>query len=217
MKRLALMGLWLTGLACAGVDPGAFDLPTPAPDPPARAPPPAPDPPSSSPIVEGIGESPDDLVVVRGGGPVVVQYSDWRCSHCLSAYPKVRDAARATGAELRFRNFPLSAPCNPVMSEVHRDRCELAAASICAHDRGIFEDFFRAVVDQPDDALGSLQSDPSFSACLRDPGTTRRLAAQIQTSDGLELVGTPTFFVKVEGVWRRASGPDQVEAWLRAP
>ncbi|MCA9566717.1 MAG: hypothetical protein KC656_02705 [Myxococcales bacterium] len=177
---LALGAVLLLG--CAGFD--GFDLPDPDANPPwvepAVDPQPAVEPEPPGPPPE-IGLLDGDLVVVPAtrSDDVVIQYSDWRCPHCLVAYPKVRDAVREAGAELRFRNFPLSAPCNPGVSREDPERCTLALGSVCAYRQEGFEDFFERV-QAGGDALAELPGD-----CLEDPGVAAVVREQAESGVAL--------------------------------
>jgi protein-disulfide isomerase len=156
----------------------------------------------------------DDLVVVRGSGDlVVVQYSDWQCGHCLDAYPKVRDAVRAAGGELRFRNFPLAGPCNQAIARADPARCLLAVGSICAHEDGRFEDWFGAVLEDDSDPYPALASD-TFAACMAgETGANGRVTRQAATGTALGLMGTPTFFLRRgDGPWTEVALPDLLDA-----
>ncbi|MEZ4320736.1 MAG: DsbA family protein [Myxococcota bacterium] len=156
-----------------------------------------------------------DLVLVPGStGTVVLQYSDWRCPHCLRAYPRVRDAARASGAELRFRNFPLGAPCNPGVEREDPERCDLARASICAHRFERFESFVDDVNAQPSALIERWSADAGFAACMEDAGVLALVRAQAESGVALGIEGTPTFYVRQEGVWQQATGPDHVLALI---
>ncbi|MCB9678704.1 MAG: thioredoxin domain-containing protein [Alphaproteobacteria bacterium] len=163
---------------------------------------------------------PSDIVVLAATNkkaPVVVQYSDWRCPHCMFALPKVLEAAEASGAELRFRNFPLEAPCNPVMGDRAPSgdhRCELARVSLCADTTGRFRDFARDLAASDEAAVERWLADPSLQACSREGAVAERLDMQVRAGMGDQLVGTPTFFVRVKKRWVSTSDPSVVAGLL---
>lgn len=159
-------------------------------------------PPAPEPVPADVTLSEADLIVVPGkSDTVIVQYSDWRCPHCMRAYPAVRAMAEGSGAELRFRNFPLSGPCNPMVEDVREDRCQLGLASICAHRAGRFDAWFNEADRSPEGALEAFSGDEAFLSCLEDPAVAEQLDAQIESGVALELQGTPTFYVRREGGW----------------
>ena len=140
---LAFVAILLGTLACGGLEFPIGD------DPPRilEQPPPTID--LGSPI-SGVQPESFDLILVEGAAdaPVIIQYSDWKCPHCITAAPKVLSTAQSLGAQLRFRNFPLSGACNPLVKSVAlSERCDLARASICAHQQGKYEAFADVVKD----------------------------------------------------------------------
>lgn len=161
--------------------------------------------------------APTELVVVprrSKKAPIVVQYSDWRCPHCLVALPRVMAAARAGGAEVRFRNFPLDGECNPAVETVTGERCALARASVCAAREGRFDAFVEHASANDPDGLERWVRDPTIGVCMDDPsvGAAVREQAMAGARDG--LVGTPTFFVRVGKRWVEASDVSVVERLL---
>lgn len=158
-----------------------------------------------------------DLVLHDGrgdDGPIVLQFSDWRCPHCYQAMPTIREAAEQHGAQLRFRSFPLAGPCNPMIEREDPDRCELALAAVCAHQNGTFDDF-AARAERDDGLVRTLSRDGAFAACLEAPDTASIVREQAQSGADLELVGTPTFFVRVDGTWFEPRSPDEVVDLLK--
>ncbi len=159
----------------------------------------------------------NELVVHQGvqGAAVIVQYSDWRCPHCLVALPKVMALAENKGAQLRFRNFPLDGACNDLVSRIGDDqRCELARLSICAGMSGRFKAFAVQAVDDTQGAYERFARDPELAVCVKTPAVTARLQDQVAAGiqDGIQ--GTPTFYARIEGRWVEAS-LDQLELLLR--
>lgn len=156
-------------------------------------------------VVADLTLSADDFLLHEGSNErVIVQYSDWRCTHCMDALPEVQSYARTANAQLRFRNFPLAGPCNPAIDRASGDRCELAAGSVCAYQLGRFDEWFAAVDKTPDAALEHFGRTPAFSACLENPETAALVTRQAVTAVPLEIKGTPSFFIRKNGSWQKA-------------
>jgi hypothetical protein len=174
----------------------------------------------SSPIstpIEPVALSEHDLIVLQGStsGAQIIQYSDWRCPHCLTAYPIVHAAAKKASATLRFRNYPLSAGCNALIEGRSNElRCALAFASICAHRAGTFDAFVKDATQFDENLLDRWTTDPEFSACMGDQTVKDQVRAQTITAQDLGILGTPTFYVRVDGVWRKTRMPKEVIAIL---
>ena len=160
--------------------------------------------PGMKPVPGGLPDVADEVYAVKGPDDNafrVVQYSDWRCPHCLLALPTAGMGALTTQSTLVWRNFPLSAPCNPVMSKVQEDRCALAAASICAQRQGKAPEFMDIAVVSVEGLVEGLSEDAEFAACMQDPEVAATVLKQATTGAELGIQGTPTFFVRIGNVW----------------
>lgn len=167
----------------------------------------------------------DDDVLVAGPADadvVLMQLSDWRCPHCADAWPRALAAVEARpGVALRFRTYPLGGPCNPAVTREDPDRCALAAAALCAADRGAFRAYAEAAfaqMSEPVDAVlaAAALDDPAARACLDDPATLARVSAHAESGQAAGVLGTPTFFVGWRGRFRQLEGADAIPAALDA-
>lgn len=152
-----------------------------------------------------------DLVVFEGrgeDGPVVVQYSDWRCPHCYRQMDELWPRLQELEVRVRFRNFPLSGPCNPAVEAPQADRCELAAMAFCAHEHGRFEEFVQKARDAG--SVERLRSDDDLEPCLESDAIASRVKAQAASGNALGIRGTPTWYVRVDGVWYAPGHPDEL-------
>lgn len=107
----------------------------------------------------------DDHVQGTGTSAVtLVEYGDYQCPYCGEAYPVLKAAQRAMGAELRFvfRNFPLV--------EVHAHAMRAAQFAEAAAQAGRFWDAHDMLYENQD-ALG----DQSLFAYGRQLGLDRAL------------------------------------------
>lgn len=131
--------------------------------------------------------------------------------------PIVFEAVKNTRSTLVFRSFPFGSGCNPVMTGPPTpggtERCELAAAAVCAHETGDFFDF-AARAQNEEGLLYTLRKRKRFARCMNDPHTKATVRAQAQSGVDIGLLGTPTFFVRIDGTWREAERPEDVPRWL---
>ena len=129
---------------------------------------------------------------------VLLEYGDYECPFCGSAYPEVKRVQAELGAELRFafRNFPLG-NLHP-----HARHAAEAAEAAAAHGRfWAMHDLLFENQDalEDDDLTGyakALQLDPSqlLAEILRGDHTARVLE-DFRTGVRGGVNGTPTFFV----------------------
>lgn len=153
-----------------------------------------------------------DLVLERGlgdDGPVILQFSDWRCPHCYRAMPRIRLAASRHRAQLRFRSFPLAGLCNPTIEREDPVRCELALAAVCAHRTGQFDDF-AARAEGEEGLVETLSGSGAFRDCMEHDDTAAIVRDQAQSGADLGLRGTPTFYVRIDGSWYEPGSVDDV-------
>ncbi len=140
---------------------------------------------------------------------VVVEYSDYECPHCRRAHEVVREVVRERKEWLRMVHvhMPLDHACNPALGgqPFHRYSCACARAAICADRQDSFWEMNDALFIRRGglDAGGltilaaKLGLDSrSFRSCMKSPGTTRRLRADLALCRRLGLrPATPTFSV----------------------
>lgn len=149
---------------------------------------------------------------------VVVDYTDLSCSHCADALPGLRALAADPKVQVRARLYPLDGACNPhVPTTDHPERCDAAVAAICAGRQGRFWDYAAALFAGRDQlgeplffgAATTLGLDPAaFAACRAAPSTREALARDVESGTALEIPGTPTRFLRVDGQWQQTCGGD---------
>lgn len=145
----------------------------------------------------------------------LVEYGDYECSYCGTAFPIVQAAQRALGKRLRFvfRNFPLS--------EAH-PLAERAAESAEAVADEVDEDAFWAMHDtlfENQDALSDrdlakyaeqVGLDATTLDDALEAGTYRaRVRSDFRSGVRSGVNGTPTFFVngvRYDGDWSDTGG-----------
>lgn len=145
----------------------------------------------------------DDIVVYgsRGASITVVQYSDWQCGHCRTAFPDVLSAVQSQpSAVLHFRTFPLTpASCTPGDTN---DRCTLAAGALCADAEGTFLTYAPAAFASPESVLAELETKTSaWTTCVSDPTTLERVARHKNAGSIDGILGTPTVLVGAHNQW----------------
>lgn len=145
-------------------------------------------------------------------GPVdapvtLVEYGDYECPYCRMAYPIVKAAQRAVGAQLRFvfRNFPLA--------EIHphaRHAAQVAEAAAAQDRFWEMHDTLFEHQDALEDAdllryAEELDLDTERIARELEAGTyATRVRDDFRSGVRSGVNGTPTFFVngeRYEGSW----------------
>lgn len=138
-----------------------------------------------------------------GKGPqqakvTVVEFADYRCSHCINAYPEVQKVmARYAGqARLVFMDLPVIRP--------QQVSARLARGGACAAEQGRFWGYHDLAFEQQgdldaDSALvlaTELELDlAAFQTCLDSEQAKAKLARSQAEAERLGVTGTPTFFV----------------------
>jgi protein-disulfide isomerase len=113
--------------------------------------------------------------------------------------------------QVRFRVFPLSGFCNPVLepsspagTELEIGRCRAALAAHCADQQGRFWEYSDAVfAGQPDltddrlfAAARQVGVDPdALRTCMQDPTSAGAVRDDALAGAAMRLQGTPAFFV----------------------
>jgi protein-disulfide isomerase len=147
----------------------------------------------------------------------IVEFSDFECPACGHAFSDLRDLVRGrSDVKLVFRNFPLDSACNPHMQQqLHPDACRAAAAAECAGKLGRFWEYHDELFEHQKlldrDSLFRYAREvgldiPAFRACLDDPATMDRIAADVEAGTRLGVESTPTIFIngrRVQGALDR--------------
>ncbi len=168
-----------------------------------------------------------DVAQVMGAAPhmkgpasapvTIVEFSDFACPACGQAFGDLHELLKTRpDVKLVFRHFPLDSTCNPrVEQQVHPGACQAAAAAECAGKLGRFWEFHDLVFGNQKaldrDTLFRYARElgldiAAFRACLDDPGTLDRIAADVDAGTRLGIESTPTIFIngrRVEGSLQR--------------
>ena len=181
-----------------------------------NAPPPSPSPsPSPSVAPSGPGAAPaSDMgrlnlagLPYQGGAAAkvkVVEFSDFECPFCRSAYPTVSQVLGNYGNQIQFYylNFPLTS--------IHPYAEKAAEAYVCARDQDAAKSWqYYGLLFQKgqDDGTGLAVSDlksyaaqlgldtSKFNTCLDGGQMASVVAAEQSEGSALGVQGTPTFFI----------------------
>lgn len=133
-----------------------------------------------------------------GARLTLVEYGDFQCPSCISAYGEVRRLEQQFGDDLRvvFRHFPLT--------EMHPLAFDAARASEAAAEQGRFWDMH----DRLFEADGRLDTEAlrehaaelgldvaRFDRALNEDGFRARVAGDRESGEHSGVMGTPSFFL----------------------
>lgn len=138
---------------------------------------------------------------------VIVEFADFGCPHCAQAATQLKQLVQQVpDIQVRFRPFPLSGACNPVLDGTERvDRCRAAVAAECANVQGRFWDYSLAVFgdynDLSDEALTRAAEQAhldqrAWLACMQERETVERVMASAVAGAKAGVMGTPTLYVQ---------------------
>lgn len=142
------------------------------------------------------------------GELVVVQYTDFQCPACKKASEIVKEVLlKNSQVKVIIKNYPLSNLCNPVISSLgHIWACNAASLAFCTQEQGRFDDFYdlayknQEAIKTSTDFIPLLKSKgfnlEKLSACVMNSETEKKLLADIQEGNLLNIEGTPTFYFK---------------------
>lgn len=151
----------------------------------------------------------------------IVEYADYGCGHCARAKKDLDQLLEArSDVALVFKPFPLSGLCNTALPDngVGQDRCDAAAAALCAHRQGKFWPMSELLfVNQGHFARDELRQmaqqtgidAAAWDACMADPTIVDDLRASGQSGGDLGIEGTPSLFLRGlfdGGAWVRVEG-----------
>jgi protein-disulfide isomerase/uncharacterized membrane protein len=186
---------------------------------PAGEPPPAE---QAQPIEEILGQlyaRPAAPVALEGDEPrlgredapyTIVEFADFGCPHCAEASELLHDLVeQVPQVQVRFRVFPLSGMCNPLLpestgSELEIGRCRAALAARCAASQDKFWEYatgvFAGQPDLSDERLVTIAKSvgldmAKLQTCMADPATLTEVTEDAQAGGALQLRGTPGFFL----------------------
>lgn len=150
----------------------------------------------------------DEPILGDPNAPILLlEYADYGCGHCARASAELKTlVAQAPQVQVRFRPFPLSGACNPVIdSPEGGERCMAAMATRCAGEQGKFWQLSEAMfknlgyldpysIEMMAKQVG-VEIEP-WKTCLERPETLAAVKADAQSGAAAGVRGTPTFFVK---------------------
>jgi uncharacterized membrane protein/predicted DsbA family dithiol-disulfide isomerase len=130
-------------------------------------------------------------------------FADYECPHCAKENFAIRDTLEQhPGVRLVFRNYPLDASCNPIISgPFHLQACRLALATTCAAEQGKFWELSDAIfqttgkgdADLPS-LVGQAGVDPErLRACMASDRAKQKLKADVMDGMRYDIRGTPAF------------------------
>ena len=143
-----------------------------------------------------------------GASPsVIVEFVSYDCAVCRTVAPAVVKAVSRENVSVIVRHIP--------SRRSGLAATEAAQAAICAERYGLFPEAHESLLADETwlsdrnwrrfaESLG-INDASSFSGCMRDEGTQRRLDRDVALADALEIVGTPTF-ASEEGLHLGAGG-----------
>jgi protein-disulfide isomerase/uncharacterized membrane protein len=147
---------------------------------------------------------------------VVVEYACFGCPHCAEALVHLQElVAKDPQIQVRFRSFPLTGECNPLIQRGGApEKCRAAMAAQCANRQGKFWPFASYVFERQrslgeellSEAAGEVGLDfGQFSSCMADPGILEQVQRDALSGGEMQIPGTPAMFL------RGVAGDDWVE------
>lgn len=132
----------------------------------------------------------------------IIEFGDFNCPNCQSAYPKIREISLKYKNEVKFifKDYP-----------IYDFSLELAEAARCAGEQGFFwlmydklyQNQGLAAKSQVMEVAGQIGLDTSkFEKCYDSQKYLENIKKDFQEAEKLGLSGTPTWFIngyKIEG------------------
>jgi protein-disulfide isomerase len=131
---------------------------------------------------------------------VIVEFFDYTCPHCKKMVPVIEDIAAEFPSDvvIYYKFFPLSGPG-------HEQGMPCATAAVAAMKQGKFKQMHRKLFalqdkDQSDEAILAAAKEigldmPRFEADWKAEATRKRVEADREAGDKLEIGGTPAIYV----------------------
>jgi protein-disulfide isomerase/uncharacterized membrane protein len=141
---------------------------------------------------------------------VIVEFADFLCSHCKTAYPALHSFAKShPDVKLIFKNFPLDGVCNSAVT--HKGdgkRCELSYATLCAEklsQKGwathhyIFDNQETIFSKPMDEVLVSICNETGVNCeqmktCMNNEETHEAVKKMASEGEKALISGTPAVF-----------------------
>ncbi len=140
----------------------------------------------------------------------MVEFADFLCGHCATAFPMIHEFAKSNpDIELSFQPFPLDGECNSVIQYVSGASCYLARVAHCAglQDQGwqtqkwIFKNQRNLVSKESAEKLIE-ESAPELSlnweelkTCEKSDETKELIKKQAQLGVDIGVKGTPALYI----------------------
>lgn len=139
----------------------------------------------------------------------ILEFSDFLCSHCKNALPKLHTFAKAhkNDVQIIFQSFPLDGCAGP--AENPGRRCDLAKIAYCSQKQNkgweAQEYFFDKQeslyeLSKLDEELPKIAQHLSIDIttlndCIKNPETLKVVKAQMELGKKLGVEGTPAIFI----------------------
>ncbi len=136
---------------------------------------------------------------VKGSGPIqIIEYSDFQCPVCGTAYPEVKNIIKEVGDKVRivYKHFPLTS--------IHPYAFKSAEASECAADQNKFWEYHDKLFENQNKLdIGNLKKyatdigldTEKFNSCLDSGAMAGRVDVDKQDGKKINIGGTPTFVI----------------------
>ncbi|MBY6413956.1 thioredoxin domain-containing protein [Rhodococcus sp. BP-252] len=169
---------------------------------------------STDPASIAVRENSHRLNTAPDGRVTFVEFLDFECEACRSAYPAIEQLREEYGDRVTFvaRYFPIASHFN----------AERAARAVeAAAQQGEFEAMYQRMYETQeewgeqrtpkDELFRSFAVDlgldmTTFDAAYTDPATLERIQADVTDGTALGVQGTPTFFLNGEKIEPRTYG-----------
>ena len=140
----------------------------------------------------------------------IVEFADFLCGHCATAYPVIHNFVKAhPDVEFSFQAWPLDGECNKAIPHAEGTRCLLARISHCAGEqnnpwktqRWIFEnqrelmskDMVQSKLKEKVTDLGLDQE--KLMTCIESEAAREAIRGQAKVGSDLGIQGTPALYV----------------------
>jgi len=159
---------------------------------------------------------PDGPVTLDGTEPIlgdpnapymVVEWADFGCPHCAHASKAFKVlVAEHPDVQVRFKAFPLSGACNPLIDgDGGAERCVGALAAECAGRQGkfwemsgtMFQNLGYLAAEDLEFMAGQVGVDvPTWRACLQDTSAQESVIDDAKAGVAAGVQGTPALYLK---------------------
>jgi protein-disulfide isomerase len=137
---------------------------------------------------------------------LVVEWADYGCPHCAMAAKELKILVQERpDIQVRFKTFPLSGACNPLIERQEgAERCKAAWAAECAGLQGRFWDLQALIfanqthISDEDLAYMAEQAGldfPAWEACMQDPSVMEGVVQDAIAGAKAGVQGTPALFL----------------------